>query len=963
MGWARSPLPHTEDTAQRTAGRKTGDGPWLVFADGQGLGARIVRRLTAERIEAATVFPGAAFSRTAERVWALTPGRREDCVALLADLGARPAFVLHLWAFAPEAGPAPPPDLFARLERGEEAGFRSLLPILWSLTEPGRARSGPVTRVLVAAGGMQRVLRGEEADPARSSLPGLCEAVTTAWPSLRCRTVDLLASEAGPRPSSWIDTTAALLLSEARHGTEPAVAYRNGERWEPVPGEAPETDLERSLAEVWREILGGPPVRRWEGFFERGGDSRTALRLAERLRERLGVELPLADLLAAPTLAGLAEAIERRQREGRRHKGQERPAAAAGPHPPGPPLPPLLPPSPGEGGASSGDVRGGGRGDGGGSFSPLLLDPAAWRRLKERAARRAVTPAGLVLAAFCDVLAAWSDRPRFAVAVQGGGLVEVDAAAPGSFTERARTVQERLWSAPLAPGDWPVVFSFGATLVEGGDPPLLRCRAAEDKGTLAVHWNAAVDRLAPIAPIAPIDPIAPTLAGTMLGALRDHLHRLSAPGGEAAWSDERRRLIPAQQLARRVHAGGPGAPLPRERLESLVAVWAESDPGRPAVEAPDRTLFYGELIALARRLGNHLRGLGASPGLPVAVVQEPGWEAAVSILGILMAGAAWVPIDPERSTGLAGRLFRDRLTEYLAAAPGRPALAVTTRQAGDALPWPPEVHRVLLEEIPAGDGDPFRTPPSASDLACIIPLPDSGGPMIEHRGLANAVLDINRTFGIGPGDRLLALSPLGSLLSLDELFGPLAAGGTLVIPPPLEDQEARLDLLHRERITVWLSDPDTLVRLLDAAERAGRSLPVRLVLVSGRILPPDLADRLHAACPEARLARLTAVPEAPLWATTAPLDTPPGLFGRPLANLTLHVLDERLEPRPDGVSGALHLGGPGLARGTWRAPLESAARFLVHPDTGERLFRTGETARVRADGEVEIEPSPTQTQG
>jgi non-ribosomal peptide synthetase component F/aryl carrier-like protein len=896
-----------------------------------GVGERIVHRLGGERIEAAAVFPGAAFARTGERVWTMAPGRREDCTALLADLGARPAAVLHLWALTPD----PAPDLFARLERAAEAGFRSLVSILWSLAGP---RSGPVTQVLVAAGGMQRVLRGEEADPARSSLPGLCETVTAAWPSLRCRTVDLQVSEAGARRKAWIDATAGLLLAEIRHGAAPAVAYRNGERWEPVPGEAPETDLERALAEIWREILGGPPVRRREGFFERGGDSRTALRLAERLRERLGVELPLADLLAAPTLAGLAEAIERRQRAGGAPPEN-------GPHPPGPPLPPPLTPggisepagdgrrrpSPGEGG------RGGGRGVEG---EGLRLDPAAWQLLKERAGRRAVTPAGLVLAAFCDVLATWSEEPRFAVAVRGAGLVEVDAAAPGSFTDRARTVQERLWSAAAAPAGWPVVFSFGADSVHEA-APLLCCHAGEDKGSLAIHWHTAAGQL------------GSDTSAAMLGALRDHLHRLSAPGGEAAWSDERRRLIPTGQLARRVHAGGPGAPLPRERLEALVAKQAEADPGRPAIQTPDRTLSYEELLALARRLGNHLRSLGAGPGLPVAVVAEPGWEAAVAILGILLAGAAWVPVPPD----LPAHRFRDRLTDHLAAAPGRPALAVATRQTGDGLPWPPEVQSVFVEEIPESGGGPFRTPPSASDLACILPLSGSGGPMIEHRGLANAVLDLHRTFGIGPGDRFLALSPLDGLLSAGELFGALTAGGTLAVPARRDDPEAWLDALHREGTTVWLSTPEPLVRLLDAAERTGRGLPVRVVLVSGlvsgRVLPPGLAGRLRAACPDARLARLTPVPEAPLWAATAPLDAPPALYGRPLANLTLHVLDDRLEPRPDGVAGILHLGGAGLARGTWRAPLESAERFLIHPDTGERLFRTGETARVRADGEVE----------
>jgi hypothetical protein len=138
---------------------------------------------------------------------------------------------------------------------------------------------------VVAADGMQRVLRGEAVDPSRSSLPGLCETVAGAHPNLRCRTVDLRPSAAGAGLRAWIEATSKLLIAEVRYGREPAVAYRGGERWEPMAEEAPQTDLERALAEIWRELLGGPPVRRKESFFERGGDSRSALLLAERSLE------------------------------------------------------------------------------------------------------------------------------------------------------------------------------------------------------------------------------------------------------------------------------------------------------------------------------------------------------------------------------------------------------------------------------------------------------------------------------------------------------------------------------------------------------------------------------------------------------------------------------------------------------------------------------------------------------
>ena len=190
-------------------------------------------------------------------------------------------------------------------------------------------------------------------------------------------------------------------------------------------------------------------------------------------------------------------------------------------------------------------------GEGGQGGEALRIPPAGWRLLKERAGQRAVTPAGLVLGAFCDVLATWSERPRFAVAVDGAGLVEVDAAAPGGFVDRARAVQQQIWKRVASRGDepaaWPVAFSFGGSSGERWDG-LLRCRAREADGGLTVEWEA---------PGLPAE-----LSALLLGALRDHLHRLSAPSSVAAWSDERRRLIPPQQLARRVHAaGGGGGPV------------------------------------------------------------------------------------------------------------------------------------------------------------------------------------------------------------------------------------------------------------------------------------------------------------------------------------------------------------------------------------------------------------------
>jgi non-ribosomal peptide synthetase component F len=245
---------------------------------------------------------------------------------------------------------------------------------------------------------------------------------------------------------------------------------------------------------------------------------------------------------------------------------------------------------------------------------------------------------------------------------------------------------------------------------------------------------------------------------------------------------------------------------------------------------------------------------------------------------VLAAGAACLPIDP----ALPPERFRSLLEH------GRIELAVTREGLADALDWPEEITGVMMEDLAAETDIPEGPPdvPSASpkDLAFIL-----SGVMLENRGVANLVVDLVRRFGIGPGDRILAGSPLTDGESLFEVFGTLAAGGTVMVG---ED----------ERVTVQSGTAGLRGSLLGSLETT-------------------------------------------VWALSS---------GRPLSNLSVHVLDSRMELRPFWVEGDLCIGGIGLARGYWRDPARSAARFAIHPDTGERLFRTGLRARWVPDGEIEI---------
>lgn len=532
----------------------------------------------------------------------------------------------------------------------------------------------------------------------------------------------------------------------------------------------------------------------------------------------------------------------------------------------------VLPPPPGLPAASGAPLR----------RRLLELDAETWAELRARASWEGVAPAAMLLSALADTLAAWSRDPRFTLALQltgtPGGLwvpLELDGAAPGPFAERARAVQERLrrdlaWPLPrsMRPEGLPVL-PVAASLPprlfkddnDGDDgkvsgrgpvePRIVHLQAAEREGGLLLFWDLAEAAF------------PEGMADALTVALRDLLRRLSA---EPAWQEVRRRLIPPQQLARMVAFNTTGAPLPEPYLHELFAARARRQPDRIAAGS----MTYGELLRASERLGHLLQRHGARRNTPVAVVLEPGPDAVAAVLGVLAAGAAYLPIDPM----LPPAGFRSLLEH------GRIELAVTREALADTLDWPEEIAGIMMEDLANPDlpgGPPPVPSASPKDLACVL-----SGVMLENRGIANLVMDLSSRFRLGPGERIRLSSPLWEGPSLFEIFGSLAAGAAL--------------------------GPE------------------------GRTAVPE-----HAV--------LKGSLETTVWALAS---------GRPISNMSVHILDARLELCPFWMTGDLYIGGIGLARGYWRDPVRGAERFTVHPDTGERLFRTGWRARWLPGGEMEL---------
>ncbi|EGX59855.1 amino acid adenylation domain-containing protein [Streptomyces zinciresistens K42] len=635
-----------------------------------------------------------------------------------------------------------------------------------------------------------------------------------------------------------------------------------------------------------------------------------------------------------------------------------------------------------------------------------VLEPHQWRTFKAGAAAHGVTVTVALCAAFCEILRNYSAAPDFTLNVMYGERQPLHPDVPrvlGNFSDtlllecrsgadtfagRAASLGARL-AADLAHGAYsgvdgirelnsrrgaasspamPVVF---ASVIGGGtkDGVFLERLGWRRVGgaihTPQVSFDHQVfdsdDRL--VANWDTVDGIYPPgLVDAMFADYRALLHTLC--GTPEAWRSARLVAAPAAQLHVRAGVNDTAVPVPPTTLHEPVFAVADSTPDAPAVIAPDRTLSYGELTDAASTVAHALRAAGCEPGDLVLVQADRGWRQVAALLGVLSTGAAYVPVGP-RWPAARIRQVIDR---------ARPRCLLTDDTSGP--PAAPDLPRLGLDHVlagrsaPPGREQPAAPPPPVSPESLAYVIFTSGttgepkGVMIRHQSAANTLADLLTRFGIGPDDRVLALSEATFDLSVFDVFGTLAAGGTVVVPRDgaARDPAALHETCAAARVTVWNSVPAHLGMLLDYREAAGRpDLPtLRLAMVSGDWVPVNLGDRLAATLPRVRLVSLGGATEASIWSNWYPVPRPVPAewtsvpYGHPLANQGFRVLDAHLADRPDWVPGDLYITGRGLADGYLNDPELTKAAFLTHPSDGTRLYRTGDRARYWPDGTLEF---------
>jgi amino acid adenylation domain-containing protein len=387
---------------------------------------------------------------------------------------------------------------------------------------------------------------------------------------------------------------------------------------------------------------------------------------------------------------------------------------------------------------------------------------------------------------------------------------------------------------------------------------------------------------------------------------------------------------------------------------------AQQLPNRHAVEEGGRFVTYRQLDREANRLARTLRGRIETGDL-VGVAIQRSIEFVVAVLAVAKAGATYVPLDVnqpiERSRAIARAagvklvIAERSLTSDFECGTLPVSLRNGARTDDDS-----DADEVPLERQIASDAHAYVIFTSGSTGA-------PKGVCVSHRAVVNTLEWVNTKFEVSHTDRCLFVSSPSFDLSVYDVFGVLSAGATIVIPEErtADAPDRLLELLIDRRVTLWNSAPAAMQQVVAVCrESEPASHDLRLVLLSGDVLPTTLPPTLQRLFPNASVINLGGATEAAIWSNfhrVTPEDSARTSipYGRPIRNAQYHVLDHRMRPVPERVVGKLFIGGDCLASGYLHQPALTAERFVPNPfRVGERLYDTGDLARYERDGTLEF---------
>lgn len=625
------------------------------------------------------------------------------------------------------------------------------------------------------------------------------------------------------------------------------------------------------------------------------------------------------------------------------------------------------------------------------------LSRREWNSLKAAAGKTGVTPSVLLITAYAEALRLWSSNKDFTInltqfdrkplhpdvnALIGDfttlTLLEICDRKGTSFSERAKAVQKQL-SEDLEHSSYsaielerelkkkagnmqgalmPIVFTSGLGVEQWNQGKWLGKLAynisqtpqvwldhqvVEMDGCLCLFWDS-VDEL-----------FYPGMLDEMFGVYVRLLQKIAK---EPLIAEMKKESLAAIEISKaRNEANETQKIFDEKTLDEMFMEAAEKFPDKEAVVSAERRMTYQELRAEALYVSEQLQAEGVSRGETVAVLMEKGWEQVTAVYGILFSGAVYLPVDIHNPQDRIEKILHDSNTRII----------LTQQDIKNDEAWLKNRKQIqVCGQKPDHMVQPVKNIPES--LAYVIYTSGTTGipkgVMISHHNAVNTILDINSRYQITEKDAAFGISNLHFDLSVYDIFGILGAGGTLVIPDPvqLKNPAHWITLLNTEGITVWNSVPAFVEMLAEYEEHQKqlKSQALRLILMSGDWVPVSLPERIRNISRNIRITALGGATEASIWSNS--FDIPEAIpehwksipYGKPLANQRYYVLDQNFEHCPDWVPGMLYIAGDGVARGYLNDKERTDEKFIISKETGEHLYCTGDMGRYWNDGNIEF---------
>ncbi|NLR57678.1 amino acid adenylation domain-containing protein [Chitinophaga polysaccharea] len=398
-------------------------------------------------------------------------------------------------------------------------------------------------------------------------------------------------------------------------------------------------------------------------------------------------------------------------------------------------------------------------------------------------------------------------------------------------------------------------------------------------------------------------------------------------------------------------------------------------PHATALVYEDKILTYNELNVRANRLARQMMADSTEGGELVAILMNRSPEMIITLFAILKSGGTYVPIEPHLPDGRIIRLLQSLGCRKLVIDKQQCLRMAGIRKAVASLQQvycfdlPEENTDCISIEMDCGDyrDDNLNRSVSANDTAYVIFTSGSSGMpkgvVVRHQPVINLIEWVNNTYHIDRNDKVLFVSSLSFDLSVYDIFGLLAAGGSVQIVPNTDIGEPQklLQQIYRYGITYWDSAPAALQQLTPwLEEEQMQHNALRLVFLSGDWIPLNLPTVIKSVFRKAEVIALGGATEATVWSNSYPVQSVDPQwksipYGKPMQNAKYYILDKDLQPCPIGVPGDLFIGGECIADGYLNEVALTAFRFIDNPfRTGEKMYRTGDTARWYADGNIEF---------